>query len=49
MTISLMVPDDVRSYFYRVHKQCYASLTHDQELELDGLLIDAIYRARNTS
>lgn len=48
-TISLMVPDDDRSYFYRVHRSCHEPLTTEQETQLDGLLIDAIYSGRNTN
>lgn len=45
-TISLMVPGDDRSYFYRTHRACYANLTLEQETELDSLIIDAVVRAK---
>lgn len=48
-TISLAVPDDVKSYFYRVHKSCHEPLNEAQRAQVDGLLIDAIYSTRNTN
>lgn len=41
-TTSLMVPGDVRSYFYRMHKACRDGLTEQQETNIDSILIDAI-------
>lgn len=49
VTISLMAPDDNRSYFYRAHKSCYEDLTSEQETAIDSILIDAIYAARNAN
>jgi hypothetical protein len=46
-TISLMVPNDSRSYFYRVHKSCHESLNERQQTNLDSLLIDAICSQKN--
>lgn len=46
-TISLMVPDDSRSYFYRVHRSCHEPLTEIERILVDGLLIEAIYSTRN--
>ena len=48
-TISLMVPDDSRSYFYRVHRSCHEPLSEAERILVDGLLIDAIYSTRNTN
>lgn len=48
-TISLMVPDDSRSYFYRVHRSCHEPLSEAERIRVDGLLIDAIYRTGNTN
>jgi hypothetical protein len=48
-TISLMVPDDSKSYFYRVHRSCHVRLNEKQSGDLDGLLIDAICSTRNTN
>jgi len=48
-TISLMVPDDTRSYFYRLHRSCHERLSEDERVKVDGLLIDAIYSARNVN
>lgn len=48
-TISLMVPDDNRSYFYRVHRTCHEPLDQQQRSAVDGLLIDAIYSARKVN
>ncbi len=48
-TISLMVPGDSRSYFYRVHRSCHEPLSEAERIKVDGLLIDAIYSARNTN
>jgi hypothetical protein len=48
LAISLMVPGDGRSYFYRVHKECYDSLSHEKEIDIDSILIDAIYHARQS-
>lgn len=47
-TISLMLDDenlggrDTRSYFYRVHKQCYEGLNAEEETALDSTIIDAV-------
>lgn len=41
ITISLMVENDSRSYFYRTHTGCYDSLTPTQQQNVDGLIIDA--------
>lgn len=46
---SLMLVDDNRSYFYRVHKACYEMLTHEQVSELDGLIIDAVAATKNSN
>lgn len=46
-TISLMVPGDDRSYFYRVHRSCHEPLSEERRSAVDGLLIDAIYAKRN--
>lgn len=48
-TISLMVPGDSRSYFYRVHRSCHEPLTEQERIRVDGVLIDAIYSTRNTN
>lgn len=48
-TISLMVPDDSRSYFYRVHRSCHEPLSEQERNCVDGLLIDAIYSTRNNN
>jgi len=48
-TISLMVPQDSRSYFYRVHRSCHEPLSESEQTKVDGLLIDAIYSLRNTN
>lgn len=46
-TISLAVPKDARSYFYRVHRSCHEPLTETERTRIDGLLIDAIYSTRS--
>jgi len=48
-TISLMVPDDTRSYFYRVHRSCHEPLSETDRVKVDGLLIDAIFSARSVN
>lgn len=48
-TISLAVPKDTRSYFYRVHRSCHEPLTEVERSKVDGLLIDAFYSTRNTN
>jgi hypothetical protein len=48
-TISLMVPDDDRSYFYRVHRSCHEPLSKTDRCKVDGRLIDAIYSSRSTN
>lgn len=48
-TISLVVPGDSRSYFYRVHRSCHEPLSEQERVRVDGLLIDAIYSAGNTN
>jgi hypothetical protein len=49
VTISLMVPGDNRSYFYRMHKRCYEQLNDDQRNIFDSDIIDAIMLARNVN
>lgn len=49
VTISLMAKGDSRSYFYRVHKVCYARLDEQQKTDLDSLIVDAIVAARNAN
>ena len=46
-TISLMLENDSRSYFYRVHIVCHDSLTEQQQSDLDGLIIDARAKIRD--
>ena len=46
-TISLMVPGDSRSYFYRVHRSCHEPLSEAERIRVDGILIDALYSTRN--
>jgi hypothetical protein len=48
-TISLMVPGDSRSYFYRVHRSCHEPLSEVERIRIDGLLIDAIYSSKNAN
>lgn len=48
-TISLMIPGDSRSYFYRVHRSCHEPLTEEERIRVDGVLIGAIHSARNTN
>lgn len=46
VTVSLMVPDDNRSYFYRIHKDCHIGLSDDDKTGIDSVLIDAVHTAR---
>ena len=39
-TVSLMRPNDNKSYFYRVHKMCEEGLTEDERIMYDSSLID---------
>jgi len=48
-TISLMVPGDNRSYFYRVHRSCHEPMSEGERCKVDGLLIDSIYSSRNVN
>ncbi len=48
-TISLLAEGDTRSYFYRVHQPCYEKLSPEQISDLDGLILDPIFRARETN
>lgn len=48
-TISLMVPGDSKSYFYRVHRSCHEPLSEQERIRMDGLLIDAVCSTRNTN
>jgi len=48
-TISLMVPGDSRSYFYRVHRSCHEPLSEAERIKVDGLLIDAIFSSRSVN
>ncbi len=41
VTVSLMLPGDVRSYFYRMHADCAETLTPEQEQAIDSQLVDA--------
>lgn len=49
VTVSLMVPNDTRSYFYRLHKSCSEAITPEQETAIDSILIDAIYNSRHVN
>src|SRR5207253_1542630 len=40
-TVSLMLPGDVRCFFYRVHKECRAQASEKEIDEIEGALIDA--------
>jgi len=48
-TVSLMIPEDSRSYFYRVHRSCHEPLSEAERIKIDGLLVEAVYSARNTN
>lgn len=48
-TISLILDGDNRSYFYRVHKNCYESSTDELKTMVDSLLIDAIASTKNVN
>ena len=39
--MSLMLPGDVRCFFYRVHKECRAQASEKEIDEIEGALIDA--------
>lgn len=41
-TINLMPEDGLRSYFYRVHKDCFENLTCQQAMDLDSSIIDQV-------
>lgn len=41
VTISLMVPGDDRSFFYRAHRACWDSTTSEEQSHLEGTLVDA--------
>lgn len=41
-TISLMVPGQNRSYFYRMHKGCYEGMAPEEVSNYEGALIDNI-------
>lgn len=49
VTLSLMVPNDSRSYFYRMHKACSDGITPEEETDIDSILIDAICHSRETN
>lgn len=55
LCVDLMLDDpnlggrDSRSYFYRVHKECYESLTPEQVTDLDSVIIDAAARSKYSS
>lgn len=40
-TISLMVPRDTRSYFYRIHRAC---ANPSVQSDIEGVFVDAIYK-----
>jgi len=42
VTPSIMKAGDSRSYFYRVHKTCYNSLSEQDKVALDSSLIDSL-------
>lgn len=46
VTPSLMIPNDNKSYFYRVHKTCYKSLSEEEKTLYDSSLIDNLMRNR---
>lgn len=44
-TISFLVPNDQRSYFYRLHKIC---ATEENQKRIEGPIVDAIYEIQET-
>jgi ribosomal protein S27E len=47
-TPSFMVPDDSRSYFFRVHRSC--AIDHPEIVdETEGMIVDAIYRSKESN
>lgn len=40
-TISLLVPSDSRSFFYRVHRACAERATEQQVTEIESSLVDS--------
>jgi hypothetical protein len=48
-SISLMLMDDDRSYFYRVHKLCYERLSEEEVTKLDSVLVDAVANKRSAN
>lgn len=46
VTISLMVPGDSRSYFYRADRACYYNAADEIVTEVESVLVDAIYSAK---
>lgn len=40
-TISLLVPGDTRSFFYRVHRDCAQRATEQQVMEIESSLVDS--------
>lgn len=49
VTLSVMLEDDSRSYFYRCHRTCYERLTDDQRTALDSAIIDAVAKTRDVN
>jgi hypothetical protein len=39
ITVSVMRPGDVRSYFYRAHKECYMAAPAEKIMELDSVVL----------
>lgn len=46
VTISFMVQGDTRSYFYRAHKWCYTSADPEMITDMEGQMVDAIYKTK---
>lgn len=49
VTTSLMLPNDGRSYFYRMHKVCHSQLTDEEHMMFDSDIIDTVAMAQNTN
>ena len=49
LAISLMLDGDDRSYFYRMCKPCYESLSEDEQTVYDSVIIDAVARSKDVN
>lgn len=48
-TVSFFVPGDNRSYFYRMHRACRATLSDAEASNYEQIVVDAVVRSKEAN